>query len=386
MAETTYCRAPGISENTRQDSTPVTYEELYDQFMNLTPDPAGVSIVKNLRLQRDVGMFDLHQGKLYLCKPIRGRVCAALFEGEGTFSFKPPTYIEQQQLYRFYEKDSLEEKFSTLFIIFADTTLEELNRSLSFATGDIPLTVPREISYCMEYMGNPDGKNFNPEIMKTFLDDTRNSLFYSHFSFEKLKPLFFEINPYEVEEVRFMRRVNGDFMYTREVVNQFHTREEYTSKADLTDEDKSEIRVESYTIDEKIKDVNEIHELSNAAVNFKYLIRNQSWIYFWLSGEVDSVVWGNNKKAVFFHEHHNPLLWVRCDTPIQLGTATTRWIEINSLHRLILHFIFLHGLPSSVSGTISQLQQTMELQHRGGSQLNQPAIRRIIMIFQRPWK
>ena len=94
--------------------SPISYEGLYEQLMNLSADELNVADVSALTLKRDVATFELRDGKLYLCKPINNRVCAAIYIGKGVFSMTPPTEIERQQVYRFYEKESLKEKFKIL--------------------------------------------------------------------------------------------------------------------------------------------------------------------------------------------------------------------------------------------------------------------------------
>ncbi len=325
--------------------TPVwgSYEELYDQLMNLKPDPEGVAVVENVTLMRDVATFHLFEGTLYRCMPVGGRACALIFMGKGSVSFKPPTLIEQRQLERFYESDSLEKEFSSLFIMFADSSLDELNRKLTFGHGKIDDAAERQVEYCLQYMGTSDGKNFNPELVTAFLNDDHNDLFYAHFSSDKREPMFFEINPYEFEEVRLMRRMYGasDVLYRREVVCQFHRQQEYASGIDLSDEGLPDVGIEHYDVEHTLKDVFD-HGEGNTLTTFTFLRDGRRWLNFRVDGEIDSLLWPNGARATFFHDKKNPNLWVRCDTPSVAGRQT-------SLHSYGKHFYPIYGIYPKAS-------------------------------------
>lgn len=60
----------------RADST--QYEMLYERLMHLTADEANIARVSNVVLRRDAGTFSLEKGHIMLCKPVKGRVLAAL--------------------------------------------------------------------------------------------------------------------------------------------------------------------------------------------------------------------------------------------------------------------------------------------------------------------
>jgi hypothetical protein len=103
---------------------------MYELLTGLRIDESKVASVSHLSLIRECGEFRLHRGELYACSPVAGRMVAVLFTGEGTFATKPPTRIEPEQLYRFLERDSVDMKFKRLFILFADSTWDELARDL----------------------------------------------------------------------------------------------------------------------------------------------------------------------------------------------------------------------------------------------------------------
>lgn len=293
------------------------YEKLYDQLMHLEPDFNQSASVENFTFQRDVGKFTLANGKLYLFKPVMNRVCAAVFVGDGKFQFTPPIEVERKQLYRFYETESLDQEFNFLFLIFADRTLLEFSRNLTFTGYQVDKDVIKQVEYALKYMGRSKRKEFNPEIMKTFLDFESNGLFYAHFSKKKSQPMFFVIDPYEPEEIRFMRRPKDDRGESREIISQFHKNRDYQLQVDLGYESKETIKVMDYKIN---VDIPKNFDFSaSAEIKFSALRDAQNWIYFNLFRdlEVDSISGADGQKVEFFKGKENSHVWLKCSPPLE---------------------------------------------------------------------
>src|SRR5207249_4986531 len=121
------------------------YAQAYDEITHLQADPAKAAVVSHLVIRRDVATFSLEDGTLYLCRPVLGQSGAALFHGHGTFSYSPPGDIEKNQLARYYDKKTLNESFTVLLLIFADSTLDELAQRVTFAPQDVPKGTEAEL-------------------------------------------------------------------------------------------------------------------------------------------------------------------------------------------------------------------------------------------------
>ena len=104
------------------------YLQRYSEIMALEAAPDGVADVANLVIQRDVGRSTLAAGKLYLLGAVGGRKIGAVFHGTGSFSFAPPSKVEQNRLVRFEKKNPLEVPLLDVVLLFADTTLDHLER------------------------------------------------------------------------------------------------------------------------------------------------------------------------------------------------------------------------------------------------------------------
>src|SRR5205823_6331402 len=127
----------------------------------------------------DVAEFFLEQGQLYLCKPVGGRICAAVFIGSGTFTFTPPTDVEKKQLARFYDVEALQKDFKVLCLVFADSTFDELSRGLRFTEAQVPAAVNNEITNTLEYISDDEHKYFDESIVNALLNNEKNDLFYA---------------------------------------------------------------------------------------------------------------------------------------------------------------------------------------------------------------
>jgi len=293
------------------------YEKLYDQLIELKADPSSYIKIENFTLKRDVAAFELIKGDFFFCEPINDRVFAAAFHGDGVFHYSPPITPEKEQLFRFRKEYSLSEAFNFIFFIFGDTTYRQIKRKFMLTEKKVTYDIKKGIRYALKYMGEKKEKSFNYEVMKTLLEGQENGLFYIHFSRDDFYPLFFSINPFEIEEVTFMRRRKDDQVnYLREVINQFHIQEDYLSGENLSNENNAPLDLTGYKINSVIRQNLEFQ----AEVELTYRSRTgpQKHLYFWLHPEleVDSVFWSNGKKIPFFKGKKNPILWLESPQPI----------------------------------------------------------------------
>ncbi len=302
-----------------------SYLALYEQLINLSPDETQIADVRDLTLKRDVATFHLTEGSLILLKPIEEAVMGAAFIGKGSVTVTPPTEIEREQLFRFQKVNSLEKQFDFLFLIFADTTLTELQRKLAFATGSVGLTLEGQIENAIKFLSDKKGKYFDTAILKTLFDGQQNGLFYTHFSKDNRRPMFFSIDPYAVEEVSLLQRAEtAHFDKQNEVVCKFHQAADYDNDIDLTNESKSLLRIEQYNIESTI--AGNLDFSASARLDFQSLQEGQKWIYLTLFSdmEVDTVRWSTGETATFFKNKDNPFLRIKCDPALDIESRQIR--------------------------------------------------------------
>ncbi|MCH9030932.1 MAG: hypothetical protein IIB00_01540 [candidate division Zixibacteria bacterium] len=296
-----------------------SYESLFNSFVNMKPDPEMVAEVTQFTLKQDVATFTFEKGRIYMLTPILGRRCAAVFVGEGVFDYAPPTWIEREQLMRFYDTDSLHEEFTFLFMVFSDSVLKELTNSLEFSSGKFPRKWKKTFENCHKYISNNKTKYLHYGIAKTFLEGEDNELFYSHFSFRKLNPMFFEIDPYQNEEVRFRRRDILDPEYYAEVINQFHRSEDYESGIDSLIETQDIIAISNYVIDARID--RSLDFEASAEIEFSTVVDNHQWFDFYLYKllKIDSVLWDDGERVDYFRGKQAAKFWIKSRQPLADG-------------------------------------------------------------------
>ena len=216
--------AMGILGSARAQQAPTvaeSYLQRYDEVMALDAAADGVADVADLVLQRDAGRFTLTRGKLYLLRPAGGRTMGAVFHGTGVFSFSPPTKIEQDRLTRFERKPALEAPLLDVVFLFADTTLAELRRHLTFRSERAPDDVRTRVRDALTFMGDEDSKTLDPDLMSALLNGESTDLFLAHVHRQGGDPLLFMLNPHQVEAVSLRGKASRRWSQDSEIVSEF---------------------------------------------------------------------------------------------------------------------------------------------------------------------
>jgi len=324
----------GQTPKEQSGSTPATsYEERYDEVLALEPRSDGVAQVSNLVLTRDVARFTLRNGALYLLSSVGGRTIGVAFSGEGTFSFSPPTKIEQDRLARFEKTPSLEASFTELVLLFADTTLAELQRTLTFGQGAAPGDLRATVRSNLEFLGDPDSKTLDPDLMAAFLNGESSDLFYAHINRDGSGPLMFMVNPFETEGVTLGKRPpRVAWTNQPEVICRFPR--QGTSPANATAERYDAAMIAQYRLEVTLAQTG-MGDLSFATVARLGIIAASPtgrWVPFELFSklQVDSARWQDGAPATVFRGKDAVQLWIRLDRQHQA-------VEMRSL------LLYYHG-------------------------------------------
>lgn len=275
------------------------YPNVHTSLMNLAPDPAKVAKISGLMMTRDVGTFFLEEGSLYLCKPVAGRLYAAVFIGKGSFQYAPPTWVEAGQLLHHMKKDRLYEEFNSLVFFCGDSALYNFQNDWVFEPGSVPDEVAERIEEALPYIGDEKSGVLEPEFALPLLNEEYVPFFYAHMEGKNIEPLFFEINPYEStgEEVRFMLREKELGNRYWKMVNQFHTAEEYSTGATSANDGRPMLSIDHCTIETRIPKGVEFSAVAD--ISFSMLDPDTRWVNFSLYPElhVDSAFWEDGTRA-----------------------------------------------------------------------------------------
>lgn len=245
----------------------VTY---YNELKHPVIDTTRIAEVKDVIINRDVAKFHLEKGNIYFFTPVSAfgsnYVTGALFLGEGTFSFTPPTTIERQQLARFYKKETFKQDFNVLLLRFADSTFIELEEQIAVHTSPIHKGIEGEIEYCERYIYEERNEDIIYNLLFSLNRNPKNGFFYAHISEVNKDPVFFIYNPFQREEIQFEKRFS-QLNYIREPINQFHKNEDYEKTTDF-DKGREYFAVPShYQIDVVIKSNGDFSATSNITID-----------------------------------------------------------------------------------------------------------------------
>ena len=302
---------------------PVTdYERFFDRFVDQRADSMHVARVLHLAFGRDAGTFTLDEGELRLGTRVEGRVCALIFTGKGSFSIMPRTRIERDQLKRFYGVTTLQRPFTTLVILFSDSTLAELGRGLTFGRGPGSKVANVTLRECLRYVSDDKSKWLDAGVARPFLEGRSSDYFFALIDGGAgVERLFFELDPHRTESVALyqeprFRHVGLKRVYRRDEVSRFaRAGADTLPEADV----QPALRVTSYRIDSRIAE--NLGYSADAVMECEASGDPVRWARLTLYEglDVDSVAWGDGHPARFFKGKESPQLWVSRDRPLSPG-------------------------------------------------------------------
>ena len=234
--------------------------EIYEKLKDLELDETKVADVESLILKRDVGIFHLKKGKIYLAKSVLDKVTGAIFIGDGTFEFSPPTQIERYQLEKFTQKKSLDQRFSELYLRFTDKTKEELEGKLKFIRGEIEGKAKGIKEKGDKRSLKLLGRNINARVLEDLLFEGSNigradsycGFFYAEIYTKSYDRFFFYFEPKDIEEVRLWHEYFKPGEREADTLCSFHKENDYSAFGGKdgepieNEEDKDEIKAKSY--------------------------------------------------------------------------------------------------------------------------------------------
>ena len=311
---------PAIGQSNADTS--ITYQSVFKQIVNNTK-AIKEATVTDFSFQKDAAKFHLSKGTIYILNQVLGREAIVLFKGTGGFSFTPPTKIEQDQLFRFYEVRTLERGFDVLYMIFNDETLTKLQAELEFRDASADADFQPEIENCMKYLTDDDDY-LRADIFRNVFCENKNGFFWAQFYGDASEPFFFKIDPYEREEVKFMHRADlVHFIKIPEIVCQYSRTETKITANNNDSKFAPFMKAAQYKIFSEIED--DLDFSANAEITFEVLRENTAWISFYLYDkiEVDSVISSSGTKLHFFKPEEHSNVWIRGDKVFEMNKPQT---------------------------------------------------------------
>jgi hypothetical protein len=307
--------------------------------------------VRHLVLRRDAATFTLEQGRLYQLTPIGGRTVGLVYVGKGQFAFAPASRIEQDRLERLEKVRALDVPVSAVFFLFADSTLAQLEKSLTFVPGNPPDDVRKSVKDGLKYLVDEDSHTLDPDIMGALLNCETSDLFYAHITRAGGNQLMFRLDPDEVEAVRLQTRVSRrGWGRHPEVITQF-ARQGAVRTGGQTGDRVRQANVRQYTIETTLNQtgIGELNFAAAATLEITADSRVGPWIAFELFDKlkVDSARWVGGEPAPFYRGKESELLWIRLNDPI--GPGDVRPLQLYYHGDLIDRYVDFFMIKSSAA-------------------------------------
>jgi hypothetical protein len=304
------------------------FNEIAAALRDLRPEPARAADVSGLVIEREAGRFTLEAGTLYLLSPVGGRTVGAVFVGRGTFAFSAPSRIEQDQLERFLDQRDLVEPFRALVLLFADTTVQQLESQVTFSPGSDLADARSALRDALLYLTDEESQAIAPDLLRPLLNGETNAYFYAHV-LRRGDPLMFTVNPYEAEGVRLLRRAATRRARVAEVIAQFPPVAGHDRPLPARDRT-AEVTVSHYAIETWLarSALGNLSFAARARIHLTADERVGPWVPLLLYPEltVDSVRSDEEPPTAVVKAKKDPTMWLRL--PKVLGPADTLPVEI----------------------------------------------------------
>ena len=304
------------------------YEKVFAQLADIAPDPSRVAAVHGAILKRDLATFEFIDGQMALFRPVEGRVWGAVFTGRGTFSFRPPTEIERDQLKRYYKTESLVVDFDAVTLLFADSTLVELASQAKYVPGAIAKKAVPVVRKTLDLLLDRKSMDINYSVGKTCLEGASNELFFAYIDQTGGgNSLIFEIDPFQTEQVQLWRPVKAmafqGRVRNREIICQFPLGADRERGVIPGSDFAASYDAEHYRIQSRFD--GGLRLSAETEVRFRSLEEGQNWLALALDPDldVDAVQWESGEPADCFKGPDALILWVRSDHPLANGEVRT---------------------------------------------------------------
>ena len=216
---------------------------VYSQLRSLQGSDQG-AVTENTVFRRDVGTFTFQTGHLTFAGPVGGRVVAAVFTGQGTFEFDPPTPMDQHQISRFTKAPRLADSFREAVFFFTDDSWDELSKHVNVRPGSdagaatkILQTAEKKYQeslnawWANQQKGAFEMNNLGARMLADLTDSTSKGLFLADIKSDRYEDLFFQISwnrdsivMLPGDEVELIHYKHGQYS---EWWSGFHATEEY---------------------------------------------------------------------------------------------------------------------------------------------------------------
>lgn len=203
-----------------------TFQNVFKDFQNLELHPENCYKIENATLSRYYGNYDFEKGTVAFAKALNGKIIAAVFTGDGVFSYHSNSKVEEEHLVRYLGKNLVYERFKTAVFFFGDSTYSELN---SHIIPQIEYEGMEDLQdYLLdgiEYLVDEDEEYISSPLMRALLEEKYFPYFLGIINIDDQKnSLMCQINPAAEEEFSFNKDIYDPHGSSWETINQYQLR------------------------------------------------------------------------------------------------------------------------------------------------------------------
>jgi len=130
--------------------------------------------VENVEFVRGPARFVLRSGTWVPLEEVGGAVTGGVFVGAGTVFYSPPSGVEQDQLEKFTDEQTLEEEFERLYLRFSDATAAAIAAGPPTVTDETPTRTSVVVRADRDLL--EDAADMHADVRKHFLEEEKVNL------------------------------------------------------------------------------------------------------------------------------------------------------------------------------------------------------------------
>lgn len=205
-------------------------------------------VVRGLTYEREALRISVETGTIGFAVDHQMRTRGAVINGNGSLEFLPPTRLERDHLRRLKGDTVLRKTFSSVVLVFGDSTRQQLER---FSQGPgFGSDVREPWEQALPRLGS-NGLVNDPVMVKTYGERRTSDWCWAYFDVTDGDPLMYYHVPFAEEEVHLSEYIDSD---AAEIVSSFHRAADYSLPESERFNAARFLRVDRVTIDGTFSD------------------------------------------------------------------------------------------------------------------------------------
>ncbi len=299
-----------------------SYQQRFAEVTRMAPVLAQSAAVDGRVLQRDAGRLIFTSGRMWLLTQVGGRTVGAVFRGEGSFRFEPPSAVERAELRRRLDAPALDIPIGGAVLLFTDSTADFL-RGLRFEAAPAPVGLGDVVRDFTESLKGMHDGTFDADVMGALINETETGFFAARLERPRGDQLLYVVNPALSEGIRLYRSVGRrQWRAAWAVVSQFAPPHLPVS---VGWSHRSRLRIPHYRVDTRMAEALSANLRMHTAVTMTVVADAPvgPWLRFGLDERlvIDSARWSGGEAPETYKADDDDDLWVLAPRPLRTGDS-----------------------------------------------------------------